>query len=136
MLKTFMARTDEHRTLEARAAALLGGGARAFIALLVLASFLLAPLAQKAVLTPSAAEPLIAQVVSTPSKAKTNCPKKGLPGQPSACAASSVPLADLGGSASAAMPTAQRSLIAPAYDVSLVTQYRGAPPDRPPRFAV
>lgn len=63
------------------------------------------------------------------------CPSQSHAGQPSACVSSGVPLAmpDTRGTLQA--PIAQPARIASPYDVEVLPQCCGRPPDRPPRFA-
>lgn len=130
-----MARTNEHHDPSLRAAWPVGR-ARALAILFVLAGFLLAPFIVAAGKPQSSSLSDIAQVVSSPSKANKGCPKKSLlPGQPNACASSSVPVAGLDNRSAAPAPVAERSSAAPIYEVTLSTQCCGTPPDRPPRLA-
>ena len=129
-----MARTHQHHTLT-EPATTLAGGTRALAILLVLVAFLLGPFLATVGKLQNAASPQIAQVVSDPSKASKGCPKKSLPGQPNACASSGMLVASIEGRGATAAPVPQRSSITPHYDVTLTTQFRSAPPDRPPRFA-
>lgn len=103
--------------------------------LLVLAAFVLAPFVAAVGKLQKAASPQTAQVVSNSSKASKTCPKKSLPGQPNACASSSMSGTSIEGRDATPAPVPQRSSITPHYDVTLTTQFRSAPPDRPPRFA-
>lgn len=129
-----MARTHENGIARVQAAPV--GSARACAILLVLAAFLLAPFVATIGKPQNAGTPQVSQVVSSPTKAGKGCPKKSIPGQPNACASSSVPVAGFDDRSATPGPAAQRSSIAPVCDVALTTQCCGAPPDRPPRFAV
>lgn len=129
-----MVTIHEHRD-PSGPAPLLAGRARAFALLLVLTAFLVAPFVVVVGTPQNATAPRVVQVVSNPSKINKACPKKSLPGQPNACASSSAPVAGFEGRSVIPPRVAERSRIAPVYDVTLTTQCCGAPPDRPPRFA-
>lgn len=127
-----MVRAHEHRDQNGQTAS--DGAARALVGLLMLAAFLLAPFMATIAKPENAATSQVTQVVSSPSQATKRCPKKGVPGQPNACASSGVPAASLDGRGVTPPAVPQRSSIAPLYDLTLATQCCNAPPDRPPRF--
>ncbi len=128
-----MAGAHEHRN--PRRQAPTAAGARALVILLVLAAFVLAPFMSAVERPWQAMTPHVAQVVSNPGKHNQRCPKKSLLGQPSACAASSVPVAGIDGLSVIQAPVARRADKVPLYDLTLATQCCGVPPDRPPRLA-
>lgn len=110
------------------------GGARALAIMFVLAAFLVAPFFATTTRAQAVTTSHITQIISSPSKTNNGCPKKRLPGQPNACASSSVPVAGFDNRAVTLPPLLRGSSIAPPSAVTLAPQFCGAPPDRPPRF--